>query len=97
MLRAVARTAARRTALPVARRQVNLAALEAKVTSDEGKSELSRLKMALGVCRRPRTGANGGERTNGRVRSGSRRRRRRGELVPINEVACAYQPIRPNL
>ena len=48
MLRAVARTAARRTALPVARRQVNLAALEAKVTSDEGKSELSRLKMALG-------------------------------------------------
>lgn len=48
----------------VSRRCVSIAALEAKVTSDEGKQELNRLKMALGPFRGvlafPRADATGG-------------------------------------
>ena len=46
LARATARVAAR-AARAAPRRSVNLSALEAKVTSDEGKQELNRLKMAL--------------------------------------------------
>ncbi|CAH0369542.1 unnamed protein product [Pelagomonas calceolata] len=46
LARATARAAAR-AARAAPRRSVNLSALEAKVTSDEGKQELNRLKMAL--------------------------------------------------
>ena len=46
LARATARAAAR-GARATPRRSVNLSALEAKVTSDEGKQELNRLKMAL--------------------------------------------------
>ena len=46
LLRQTARVAARAARL-APRRSVNLSALEAKVTSDEGKQELNRLKMAL--------------------------------------------------
>ena len=43
----LARATARAAARLAPRRSVNLSALEAKVTSDEGKQELNRLKMAL--------------------------------------------------
>ena len=46
LARQTARLAAR-AARAAPRRSVNLSALEAKVTSDEGKQELNRLKMAL--------------------------------------------------
>ena len=46
MARQASRAAAR-AARVAPRRSVNLSALEAKVTSDEGKQELNRLKMAL--------------------------------------------------
>lgn len=48
MLARVTARAAARAARSAPRRSVNLSALEAKVTSDEGKQELNRLKMALG-------------------------------------------------
>ena len=47
MLARQASRAAARAARVAPRRSVNLSALEAKVTSDEGKQELNRLKMAL--------------------------------------------------